>query len=183
MFIVYLILYKSCIHYMYMKDFDWLMKSPDIVVTKWYANKKVFRVQAKRPRRSQNCVNFYHVRIIVENLIWISIILQRKWNSALHCDVIDFWCLQNHCDWYIRFFLFFIFAVMKSVCYLIGMTNVSQGLLRFIYFFVQDHSRRLLTNHECTIPRFAILNKQFVSFVFCCLNFLKEATGFTTLQK
>lgn len=34
MFIVYLILYKSCIHYMYMKDFDWLMKSPDIVVTK-----------------------------------------------------------------------------------------------------------------------------------------------------
>lgn len=134
MFIVYLILFKSCIHYMYMKDFDWLMKSPDIVVTKWYANKKVFRVQAKRPRRSQNCVNFYHVRIIVENLIWISIILQRKWNSALHCDVIDFWCLQNHCDWYIRFFLFFIFAVMKSVCYLIGMTNVSQGLLRFIYF-------------------------------------------------
>lgn len=134
MFIVYLILYKSCIHYMYMKDFDWLMKSPDIVVTKWYANKKVFRVQAKRPRRSQNCVNFYHVRIIVENLIWISIILQRKWNSALHCDVIDFWCLQNYCDWYIRFFLFFIFAVMKSVCYLRGMINVSQGLLRFIYF-------------------------------------------------
>lgn len=179
MFIVYLILYKSCIHYMYMKDFDWLMKSPDIVVTKWYANKKVFRVQAKRPRRSQNCVNFYHVRIIVENLIWISIILQRKWNSALHCDVIDFWCRLV----YTILFLFFIFAVMKSVCYLIGFDKCFPGTFKIYLFFVQDHSRRLLTNHECTIPRFAILNKQFVSFVFCCLNFLKEATGFTTLQK
>lgn len=57
------------------------------------------------------------------------------------------------------------------------------GTFKIYLFFVQDHSRRLLTNHECTIPRFAILNKQFVSFVFCCLNFLKEASGFTTLQK
>lgn len=134
MFIVYLILYKSCIHYMYMKDFDWLMKSPDIVVTKWYANKKVFRVQAKRPRRSQNCVNFYHVRIIVENLIWISLFC--KGNEIVHSIVTSstFDAYKIIVIWYIRFFLFFIFAVMKSVCYLIGMTNVSQGLLRFIYF-------------------------------------------------
>lgn len=81
------------------------------------------------------------------------------------------------------FFLFFIFAVMKSVCYLIGFDKCFPGTFKIYLFFVQDHSRRLLTNHECTIPRFAILNKQFVSFVFCCLNFLKEATGFTTLQK
>lgn len=183
MFIVYLILYKSCIHYMYMKDFDWLMKSPDIVVTKWYANKKVFRVQAKRPRRSQNCVNFYHVRIIVENLIWISIILQRKWNSALHCDVIDFWCLQNHCDWYIRFFFVLHFCCDEKRVLFDRYDKCFPGTFKIYLFFVQDHSRRLLTNHECTIPRFAIRDKRFVSFVFCCLNFLKEATGFTTLQK